>query len=30
MTTGTNPFTAEMKQCPYPGYDEWRSDGSLV
>jgi cytochrome P450 len=30
MTTHTNPFTAEMKQCPYLGYDEWRSDAPVV
>ena len=30
MTTNTNPFTPEMKKCPYPGYDEWRSEGPLV
>jgi cytochrome P450 family 109 len=30
MTTETNPFSAEMKQCPYPSYDQWRSDAPLV
>lgn len=30
MTTETNPFSPEMKQCPYPGYDQWRSDAPLV
>ena len=30
MTTSTNPFTAEMKECPYPGYDTWRSEAPLV
>ena len=30
MSANTNPFTPEMKQCPYPGYDEWRSESPLV
>ena len=30
MTTSTNPFSAEMKECPYPGYDEWRSEAPVV
>ena len=30
MTTETNPFSPEMKQCPYPGYDQWRSEAPLV
>lgn len=30
MTTNTNPFTPEMKQCPYTGYDEWRSEAPIV
>ncbi len=29
-TTNTNPFTPEMKECPYPGYDAWRSEAPLV
>ncbi|MBT5773421.1 MAG: cytochrome P450 [Dehalococcoidia bacterium] len=28
--TNRNPFTPEMKECPYPGYDEWREDSPLV
>jgi cytochrome P450 len=30
MATQTNPFSAEMKECPYPTYDEWRSESPLV
>jgi cytochrome P450 len=30
MTTETNPFSAEMKQCPYPLYDDWREEAPLV
>ncbi len=31
MTTQqTNPFSPEMKECPYPRYDEWRGDAPLV
>ena len=30
MATSTNPFTPEMKRCPYPTYDEWREESPLV
>ena len=30
MATETNPFSAAMKECPYPGYDAWRSESPLV
>ncbi len=31
MTTyQTDPFSPEMKECPYPHYDQWRSDAPLV
>ncbi|MEX2373789.1 MAG: cytochrome P450 [Dehalococcoidia bacterium] len=30
MTTQTNPFSSEMKKCPYPHYDEWRDESPLV
>lgn len=30
MTANTNPFTAEVKECPYPAYDEWRSEAPVV
>lgn len=30
MAEHTHPFTPEMKQCPYPLYDEWREEGPLV
>jgi len=30
MTTSTNPFSAEMKECPYPGYDAWREQAPVT
>lgn len=30
MTTSTHPFTAAMKECPYPTYDAWREQAPLV
>ena len=30
MATNTHPFSPEMKQCPYPHYDDWRDDSPLV
>jgi cytochrome P450 len=30
MATNTHPFTSEMKRCPYPAYDDWRSEAPLV
>ncbi|MPZ97722.1 MAG: cytochrome P450 [Dehalococcoidia bacterium] len=30
MPTNTHPFTPEMKECPFPRYDEWREDAPLV
>ena len=30
MAEHTHPFTPEMKECPFPGYDAWREQGPLV
>jgi cytochrome P450 len=30
MARQTHPFVPEMKACPYPAYDEWRSEAPLV
>jgi len=28
--TNTNPFTPEVKECPYPAYDQWRAEAPVV
>jgi len=30
MAEHTHPFNPEMKECPYPRYDEWRDEGPMV
>lgn len=30
MATLRNPFTPEMKACPYAGYDEWRAESPVL